>query len=169
MYDRSHRPRGLILRGFAPARFLGLWIRIPPGHDCLSLVSVVCCVLSYRGLCFCMITCPEESYRLWCAGEWSWSLGSEEVLAYWRVVVSWGKYASGLVRSSKGTKMVPEVSNLQQPFLIRTAASSTAENVIQRDYKVKLFSATNSYNVDYSKFQINTLVVHNNVFRRTNY
>jgi hypothetical protein len=25
------------------ARLLGLWVRIPPGHGCLSLVSVVCC------------------------------------------------------------------------------------------------------------------------------
>jgi hypothetical protein len=25
-----------------------------------------CCVLSGRGLCDGLITCPEESYRLWC-------------------------------------------------------------------------------------------------------
>jgi len=25
-----------------------------------------CCVLSGRGLCDDLITCPEESYRLWC-------------------------------------------------------------------------------------------------------
>ena len=25
-----------------------------------------CCVLSGRGLCDELITCPEESYRLWC-------------------------------------------------------------------------------------------------------
>jgi len=25
-----------------------------------------CCVLSGRGLCGKLITCPEESYRLWC-------------------------------------------------------------------------------------------------------
>jgi hypothetical protein len=34
--------RGLRLRS-AAARLLGLWVRIPPGHGCLSLVSVVCC------------------------------------------------------------------------------------------------------------------------------
>jgi hypothetical protein len=39
---RSQWPRGL-RRGFAAARFLGLWVRIPPGHESLSLVSVVCC------------------------------------------------------------------------------------------------------------------------------
>jgi hypothetical protein len=29
-------------------------------------VSCVCCVLSGRGLCDGLITCPGESYRLWC-------------------------------------------------------------------------------------------------------
>jgi len=44
MYDirRSQWPHGL-RRGSAAARLLGLWFRIPPGHGCLSLVSVVCC------------------------------------------------------------------------------------------------------------------------------
>ena len=42
---------------------LRLWVRIPPGHGCLSVVSVV---LSGRGLCDELITCPEESYRLCC-------------------------------------------------------------------------------------------------------
>jgi hypothetical protein len=36
------------------------------GHGCPSLVSVVCCVLSGRGLCDELVTGPEESYRLWC-------------------------------------------------------------------------------------------------------
>jgi hypothetical protein len=37
----------------------------------------VCCecwVLSGRGLCDGLITRPEESYRVWCAWVWSWSL-----------------------------------------------------------------------------------------------
>ena len=29
-------------------------------------VCCECCVLSGRGLCDELITCPEESYRLWC-------------------------------------------------------------------------------------------------------
>jgi len=29
-------------------------------------VCCECCVLSGRGLCHELITCPEESYRLWC-------------------------------------------------------------------------------------------------------
>ena len=37
---RSQRPRGL-RRGSAAARLLGLRVRIPPGHGCLSLVSIV--------------------------------------------------------------------------------------------------------------------------------
>jgi hypothetical protein len=55
--------RGL-RRGSAADRFLGLWVRIPMGHGCLSVVSGVC--LSGRGLCDGLITRPEESYRLWC-------------------------------------------------------------------------------------------------------
>ena len=30
-------------RRFAAARLLRLWVQIPPGHGCLSVVSVVCC------------------------------------------------------------------------------------------------------------------------------
>ena len=32
----------------------------------MKLDLVVCCVLSGRGLCDGMITCPERSYRVWC-------------------------------------------------------------------------------------------------------
>ena len=42
-------------------RLLRLWIRIPPGHGCFSVVRVV---LSGRGLGVGLITRPEESYRL---------------------------------------------------------------------------------------------------------
>ena len=38
----SQWPCGL-RRESAAARLLGLWVRIPPGHGCLSIVSVVCC------------------------------------------------------------------------------------------------------------------------------
>ena len=60
---RSQWPRGLRRRS-AAARLLRLWVRIPPGA-CMS-VCCECCVLSGRGLCDELITCPEESYRLWC-------------------------------------------------------------------------------------------------------
>jgi hypothetical protein len=39
---RSRWPRRLSC-GSAASRLLGLWVRIPPGHGCLFLVSVVCC------------------------------------------------------------------------------------------------------------------------------
>ena len=39
---RSQWPHGLRRRSTA-ARLLRLWVRIPPGHGCLSVVSVVCC------------------------------------------------------------------------------------------------------------------------------
>ena len=38
---RSQWPRGL-KRRFAAVRLLGSWVRIPPGHRRLSVVSVVC-------------------------------------------------------------------------------------------------------------------------------
>ena len=40
--SRSQWLRGL-RRGSAAAGLLGLWVRIPPGHVCPSLVGVVCC------------------------------------------------------------------------------------------------------------------------------
>jgi len=45
------------------ARLLRSWVRIPPGAR--MFVCCECCVLSGRGLCDVLITCPEESYRLW--------------------------------------------------------------------------------------------------------
>ena len=39
---RSQWPRGLRRRS-AAARLLRSWVRIPPGHGYLSVVSVVCC------------------------------------------------------------------------------------------------------------------------------
>jgi hypothetical protein len=33
---------------------------------CQVEVGCECCVLSGRGLCDELFTCPEESYRLWC-------------------------------------------------------------------------------------------------------
>ena len=41
-HRRFQWPRGLLRRS-AAARLLGLWVRIPPGHECLSVVRVVCC------------------------------------------------------------------------------------------------------------------------------
>ena len=43
------------------AHLLKSWVRIPPGHGYLFVVS---CVV--RGLCDELITRPEESYRLCC-------------------------------------------------------------------------------------------------------
>jgi hypothetical protein len=38
----------------------------------------VLCVLSGRGLCDRPITCPEESYRMWCVWVWSRNFNDEE-------------------------------------------------------------------------------------------
>jgi hypothetical protein len=48
--------------GRSPAAILGS----NPTED--MDVCRVCCVLSGRGLCDDVITCPEESYRLWRVG-----------------------------------------------------------------------------------------------------
>jgi len=45
-----------------------------------------CCVLAGRSLCDGLITRPEESYRLWCAWVWSWSLDNEEALVHWELL-----------------------------------------------------------------------------------
>ena len=46
------------------ARLLRLWVRIPPGA--WIFVCCECRVLSGRGLCDKLITCPEESCRVGC-------------------------------------------------------------------------------------------------------
>jgi hypothetical protein len=60
---RSQWPCGLRRRS-AATRLLRLWVRIAPGA--WMFVSCECCVLSRRGLWDELITCPEESYRVWC-------------------------------------------------------------------------------------------------------
>jgi hypothetical protein len=65
----------------AAARLLGLRVR-NPRWAWLS-VSCECSLLSGRGLCDVAMTRPEESYRVWCAWVWSWSIDNEEALAHW--------------------------------------------------------------------------------------
>jgi hypothetical protein len=69
-----------IRRGSAAARVLGFWVRILSG-TCMS-VSCECCVFSGTGRCDGLMTCPKESYRLWCVWVWSWSLDREEAWAH---------------------------------------------------------------------------------------
>ena len=59
----SQWPRGL-RRWSSAARLLRSWFRIPLGGAWM-FVCCECCVLSGRGFCDGLITCPEESYRLW--------------------------------------------------------------------------------------------------------
>jgi hypothetical protein len=49
-------------------------------------VCCECCVLSGRGLCDRLITCPEQSYRLWRIVVWSRNLENEEAKARYRAV-----------------------------------------------------------------------------------
>ena len=57
---RSQWPRGLT-QGSVATRLLGL--RVLTQSGALMFVPCECCVLSGRGLCVGLITCPEESYR----------------------------------------------------------------------------------------------------------
>ena len=52
-------------RSTAVARLLGFRFRIPPESIYICLLWLPC-VLSGSGLCDGLITCPQESYRLWC-------------------------------------------------------------------------------------------------------
>jgi len=72
---RSHWQRGL---RSAAARLLELWFRITP-KAWMSLCCE-CWVLSGRGLCDELITCPEESYRLLHRCVWRIKLMKEEVM-----------------------------------------------------------------------------------------
>ena len=63
MRSNTVRPRGL-RREFAAARLLRLWVPILLGA--WMSVSCGCWVLYSRGLWNELLTCPEESYRLWC-------------------------------------------------------------------------------------------------------
>jgi len=72
----SEWPRG-IKRGSAAAGLLEFRARNPRGA--WMSVSCACYVLSGRGFCDGLITCPEESY--WACHVWVWfrNLNSEEV------------------------------------------------------------------------------------------
>jgi hypothetical protein len=72
-------PSGL-RRGPVAARLLILWVRIPPRT--WKSVSCDCCVLSGTDLFVELITRQGESYRVWCACVWTWSLDNEEALAH---------------------------------------------------------------------------------------
>jgi len=74
---RSRWPRGLRC-GSAAARVLGLRVPIPPGA--WMCVCCECCVFLGRGLCYELITRPEEFYQQWCVWMWSWSHESVEAL-----------------------------------------------------------------------------------------
>ena len=70
-------PVAALSKGWAWFAFLlGLRVWIP--QDSWMAVSCDCCVLSGRGLCFGLITRPQESYRAWCNCVRSWSLENED-------------------------------------------------------------------------------------------
>jgi hypothetical protein len=65
---------------------------------CLFVVSVVCCVLSGKGLCGGPILYPEGSYCIWCVWAWSWSFDNDETLAHWGLLLLGGVKSRTLVK-----------------------------------------------------------------------
>ena len=123
---RSQWPRGL-RRGSAAARLLGLWVRIPPGS--WMSVSCECSVVSGTGLCFGLITHPEESYRVWCVWAWSWILDNEEALAHWELLrrdkkkdvnVEYNSFIYSVFCLTTGPKAPPK----RCLYIVRSRASS---------------------------------------------
>jgi hypothetical protein len=101
---RSQWPRGL-RRGSTAARLLGLWVRIPPGHGCLSLVSVVCCQVevSTTGWSLvqrsptecgvskkCAIVKPRKLRRPWPPRD-CLAIGKKKIPAPWHKFNEWGR------------------------------------------------------------------------------
>jgi hypothetical protein len=87
---RSQWPCGLRRRSSA-ARLLRLWVPIPP--EAWMFVCCECCVLSGRGLCDGLITCPEESYRMWrivvCDLETSKPRRLKPATGLWKIQPQW--------------------------------------------------------------------------------
>jgi hypothetical protein len=88
--SRSWWPRCLC--GSEAARLLGLWAWIMWG----AWMSLCCesSVLSGRSACDRLITCTEESYRVWYVWVWSWTLVNEalahETLS--KLISNWHSY-----------------------------------------------------------------------------
>jgi hypothetical protein len=74
---RSQWPRGL-RRGSTAVRLLGLWVGIPLGHGCLSLVGAVCCQVEVSASGWSLVQ------RMWCVYKrvWSWRFDNDGVLAH---------------------------------------------------------------------------------------
>ena len=101
---QTQRPRCL-RRGSTVARLLGLrgWI---PARTWMSPSSERC-VLSGRSHCDGPITCPEESYRLWCV--WVWSINLvKEAYAHWGCWATRKKFNHGITGTSHFT---PTINN----------------------------------------------------------
>ena len=79
---RSHWPRCLRRRSVA-ARLLGLRVRIPPGHGCPPIVSVVCCQVEVSAIG--PIPRAREFYGVWFVWMLSWSFDKEVELAQYRL------------------------------------------------------------------------------------
>ena len=99
---RSQWPRGLRRRSSAACP-LRLWVRIPPGT--WTFVCCECRVLSGTGLCYGLITRPEESYRLWrvCDQETSRMRRLKPAIGLWKIQPQWvvtsGKQTNNILTS----------------------------------------------------------------------
>ena len=77
--SRSQWPRGLRHRCTA-ARLLRSWVRIPPGHRCLSVVGVVCCQVEVSATSWSLVQSSPTDCDASCS-VWSTNLKNEEAMA----------------------------------------------------------------------------------------
>ena len=83
-------------------------------------VCCECCVLSDRGLCYKLITRPEESYRLARRCVWVRNLVNEEALAH-----------GGLLRQKQTNKLVPQ---LQKGIVGLVAEAHTPQRTVSQTW-----------------------------------
>ena len=80
---RSQWPRGL-RRSSAAARLLRLWVQIPLGHGCLSVVGVVCCQVEVSATSYHSSRGVLLTVVHYCV--WSRNLVNEEAMAHWELL-----------------------------------------------------------------------------------
>ena len=128
---RSQWPRGLRRHPVAAGSLVS-WVRIPMGHVCLCLVSIVCCQVSSIGLCDGLITRTEESYRVWCV-QWMWS---------WRPVRGGHEPEPG--KSAKGKKERKKLNSRATYKILQLWQISINLNIFKM-HKVSNFKIVLSY------------------------
>ena len=131
-------------------RWLGLRVRITP--DAWMSVSCECCVLSGRGLCVRLITCPEETCRAW--GVWVWfrNLENEEALTHY-----------GLSNHGGGDLWILLFHSTSKTITFASSFASSVSICTQKSAELKINNFTNDcynflLNFQYYRFSVTGIV-----------